>query len=213
MRTIPGAVMAALSLAGPVLAQDDYDWAVLGDPEGGAAVAVGCLPGEFEQIFTSLCVSIGCDAGEAPSLGLGIQQVPLPPETRVTIAVDDRGVADFVLPVDLGGHGGEVPLAGLDALVEALRTGKVAQVSVATYEGPRVYALPLRRSREAIDAALGACPLAASELLPETGRPTADPGAEAIAGTRVFRDSGFTTVEPDLVRHADVEGGAFHALD
>jgi hypothetical protein len=119
--------------------------------------AIACLPCEFDQIMTSLCVYVGCEAGEAPRLGLGLQQVPLPPETPVRIAVDGQEVATFVLPISPGSPGRAVPLAGQAALLDALWLGCVAQVGLGTVEGWRDYEVQLSGAGEAIYTALAAC--------------------------------------------------------
>jgi hypothetical protein len=202
----------ALALAGPqgALAQD---WTYHGREGGGVSDAVACLPSVGGgQIFTSLCVRVGCRIGEAPSFGFGLQEVALPPETRVGIAVDGRPVADLTVAVEGHGTGGEVPLHGHEALLEALRTGQVASVSIEAAEGRRDYELALSGSREAIDRALGACSSLAPEHVTDgqpgqapPGRASDDPAGEAIAENEAFCAGGAATVEPGLVRQADVD--------
>ena len=160
MRTILAAVLAALWLAGEAAAQE---WYVQGSPDGYETEAIACLPGEFDQIATSLCLYVACEADGAPGLGLGLQQVPLRLETPVGIAVDGREVADLVLPVPAGAPGGTIPLGGREALLDELRMGRVARVSLGAVEGWREYEVQLSGAREAIDTALAACSSLASE--------------------------------------------------
>jgi hypothetical protein len=205
------ALALALSVPGGALAQD---WTVHGRLGYGTSDAVSCLPSKGGgQILTSLCVSVGCRIGEAPSFGFSLQQAALPSETRMGVAVDGRPVADLTFVVEGGGTGGEAPLQGRETLLEALRTGQVARFGIEAVEGRRDYELPLSGAREAIDTALAACsspssePVAAGKPGQEpAGRFSDDPAGEAIAENEAFCAGGAAAVGPGFVRQADVDG-------
>jgi hypothetical protein len=208
MRTWIAALVAALATAVAPTGALAQDWQVFDRPEGGV-YAVSCLEGyEIPQVFTSLCVSVECEPGLGPTFGLGIQQVPLPPETRVKIAVDGRQVATLSIPVEPGGWGGSVPLEGHERLVEALQLGQVAQVSVATFDERRDYELPLLGSADAIDAALAACPLPEEAPSPEVSAMpvSADPAQAAIADNESFCADGAAEVGPEFRQDLDLDG-------
>jgi hypothetical protein len=154
MRTILAAVLAAQSLAGRAAAQE---WYVQSNPDGYETEAIACLPGEFDQIATSLCLYVACEPDGAPGLGMGLQQVPLRRKTPVRVEVDGREVADLVLSVPAGLRGGTIPLGGREALLDELRTGRVARLSLGAVEGWRDYEVQLSGAREAIETALAAC--------------------------------------------------------
>lgn len=205
MGRMMAALVVALGVAGPAAAQE---WSAPGgSAEGHASI---CLPGEgTPQVFTSLCLSVGCAPGEAASFGLSLQQVPLPPATRVTISVDGRVAADFVLPVEPGNAGGAVPLEGQEDLLAALRSGEAARLRIGAVAGWREYEVPLSGARAAIDAALAACPVAQAQgnlgQVPP-GSASENPVADALADNESACAGGVTGVEPGLVRQEDVDG-------
>ncbi len=205
MRTMIAALLIGFEFAGSAAAQD---WYAPGRFAEGHASA--CLPSDgVEQIFTSLCVYVGCEPGEAASFGIGLQQIPLPPETRVRISVDGQEVTDLELPVVPGRPGGSVPLEGREDLLEALRLGHSARISIRTIEGWRDYEVRLSGAREAIDTALATCPVSLSGRdlgQAAAGRTSENPATEAIVNNELHCIDGVAAVEPGFVQQADVDG-------
>ncbi len=202
------ACITALAMVGPGWASAQ-DWYVVDAENGHGSYAVSCLASdEIPQIFTSLCVSVECEPGVGPTLGLGIQQVLLPPETRVKVAVDGRQLAALVIPVEPGDSGGAIPLDGHERLVQALRLGEVAQVSVMTTTGRRDYELPLLGSALAIDEVLAACPVPGEAPSQDefTMPVSEDPAGDAIGKNEAFCAGGVTSVGPEFRRDSDLDG-------
>jgi hypothetical protein len=214
MRGWIGVVLGAMLCVGAGAARAQ-DWTVQQPPDGSVS-AVQCLPNKGGgQVFTSLCVSVGCEAGAALSFGIGHQQIDLPPETRVKIAVDGRRVAEAILVATTGDTGRSMPIETQGALLGGLRGGRMARIELATAEGRRDFDVPLSGSRAAIDAALAAC-LVAGEIAgdppvaPVSDDPAQDVAEEVAADCR--GSGGAFTVEVGFASPVDLDGDGLDDL-
>lgn len=201
------ACCAAL-LAGPAPAQD---WVLQAIPESGTG-ATACAPGGGGGAVTAFCLSIACPGGRRVGAELSVSEGA--PKDAVSARVEVDGATAGVLEFrrEPGGGTWSAPLDGQDALLAALREGSGAVVRLDWKIGGLERPLGLSGSDSAIGEVLASCPMGSeapmsAEALGLDVRvfEDEDPVGNAIAANAAFCAAREVTVEPGLVRMADLD--------